>query len=107
MRQSKIRHKPYSNEDFEAAVNFLRQFARERSSNVWNEVVANLPQPSDIIIISLPETSFCSALPSPCPIGHGECLWMSPGLSGSRRVADDGMTPLAGRRESARTSTRK
>ena len=38
-------HKPYSNEDFEAAVNFLGQFARERSSNVWYEVVANLPQP--------------------------------------------------------------
>ena len=38
-------YKPYSNEDFEAAVNFLRQFARERSSNVWYEVIANLPQP--------------------------------------------------------------
>jgi spore coat protein CotH len=36
-------HKPYSNDDFENAVNFLRQFARERSANVWSEVVANLP----------------------------------------------------------------
>jgi spore coat protein CotH len=38
-------HKPYSNDDFENEVNFLRQFARERSANVWSEVVANLPQP--------------------------------------------------------------
>jgi spore coat protein CotH len=38
-------HKPYSNDDFENAVNFLRQFARERSAHVWSEVVANLPQP--------------------------------------------------------------